>query len=190
MANNLWVLLYWNTIQGHAVACIQNELLLFEEILLTYLDLGEERDDLEPAFGALWPGAVEVIYEEHFALNVEVQFLLQKSLRVLVHEVVGGVASHVTIEMLSQLVRRLDKDERCCVLRQPLCYLLLFGHRRLSGAVGHWLANWMPRTEPGEDLSMVDLERFGNEGRDLKWVRQESKWFYANYYGIASMAVA
>jgi hypothetical protein len=128
-ADNLWVL--WNTIQGHAVACIQHDLLLFEEILLTYLDLGEERDDLashrldgahdlEPTFGALWSGAVEVIYEEHFVLTVEIQFLLQKSLRVLVHEVVGGVGPRVTIQMLSQLVRRLDRDERCCVLRQPL----------------------------------------------------------------------
>jgi dimethylglycine dehydrogenase len=32
-----------------------------------------------------------------------------------------------------------------------------------SAAVGCWLANWVTRAEPGEDLSTVDLERFGKK---------------------------
>jgi sarcosine dehydrogenase len=59
-----------------------------------------------------------------------------------------------------------------------------------SAAVGRWLANWVTRGEPGEDLTTVDLERFGQKGRDQEWVWKESRKFYANYYSIASMAVS
>jgi sarcosine dehydrogenase len=58
-----------------------------------------------------------------------------------------------------------------------------------SAAVGRWLANWVTRGEPGEDLSAVDPERFGEKGRDKHWIWKESKSFYANYYSIPSMAV-
>lgn len=58
-----------------------------------------------------------------------------------------------------------------------------------SAAVGRWLANWITRGEPGEDLSRVDPDRFGERGRDRGWVRQESERFYGDYYSIPSMAV-
>jgi 4-methylaminobutanoate oxidase (formaldehyde-forming) len=58
-----------------------------------------------------------------------------------------------------------------------------------SAAVGRWLANWVTRGEPGEDLSAVDPERFGEKGRDRDWIWNESRSFYANYYSIPSMAV-
>jgi hypothetical protein len=45
------------------------------------------------------------------------------------------------------------------------------------------------RDEPGEDLSAVYPERFGEKGRDQDWIWKESRSFYANYYSIASMAV-
>jgi sarcosine dehydrogenase len=58
-----------------------------------------------------------------------------------------------------------------------------------SAAVGRWLANWVTQGEPGEDLSAVDPERFGQKGRDQDWIWNESRSFYANYYSIPSMAV-
>jgi glycine/D-amino acid oxidase-like deaminating enzyme len=58
-----------------------------------------------------------------------------------------------------------------------------------SAAVGRWLANLVTRGEPGEDLSAVDPERFGQKGRDQDWIWKESRRFYANYYSIPSMAV-
>jgi 4-methylaminobutanoate oxidase (formaldehyde-forming) len=58
-----------------------------------------------------------------------------------------------------------------------------------SAAVGRWLANWAKHGEPGEDLSALDPERFGEMGRDREWVRKESLRFYADYYSIRSMAV-
>jgi len=58
-----------------------------------------------------------------------------------------------------------------------------------SAAVGRWLANWVTRGEPGEDLSALDPERFGERGRDKDWIWKESRSFYANYYSIPSMAV-
>lgn len=59
-----------------------------------------------------------------------------------------------------------------------------------SAAVGRWLANWVTRGEPGEDLSAVDLNRFGEMDRDREWVKEESMKFYANYYSIPSMSVS
>ena len=59
-----------------------------------------------------------------------------------------------------------------------------------SAAVGRWLANWVTRGEPGEDLSAVDPGRFGEKGSDKDWIWKESRDFYANYYSIPSMAVA
>ena len=58
-----------------------------------------------------------------------------------------------------------------------------------SEAVGRWLANWVTREEPGEDLSSVDPERFREMDRDREWVKEESIKFYANHYSIPSMAV-
>jgi dimethylglycine dehydrogenase len=58
-----------------------------------------------------------------------------------------------------------------------------------SAAVGRWLANWVTQGEPGEDLSAIDPERFGENGRDKDWIWKESRSFYANYYSIPSMAV-
>jgi glycine/D-amino acid oxidase-like deaminating enzyme len=56
-----------------------------------------------------------------------------------------------------------------------------------SAAVGRWLANWVARGEPGEDLSPVNLNRFGALGRDR--IRQEGEAFYGGYYSIPSMSV-
>ena len=58
-----------------------------------------------------------------------------------------------------------------------------------SAAVGRWLANWVVRGEPGEDLSPVDLDRFGEKASDRAWVRREGEEFYSGYYSIPSMSV-
>lgn len=58
-----------------------------------------------------------------------------------------------------------------------------------SAAVGRWLANWVTTGDPGEDLSQVDLQRFGNRAADREWVRHTSKEFYGGYYSIDSMSV-
>jgi glycine/D-amino acid oxidase-like deaminating enzyme len=58
-----------------------------------------------------------------------------------------------------------------------------------SAAVGRWLANWNLRGEPGEDLSSVSLDRFGDEASDRDWVRREGEEFYGGYYSIPSMSV-
>jgi glycine/D-amino acid oxidase-like deaminating enzyme len=59
-----------------------------------------------------------------------------------------------------------------------------------SAAVGRWLANWVTQGDPGEDLSLVDLGRFGDKSADQEWVRRESEKFYGAYYSISSMSVA
>lgn len=53
-----------------------------------------------------------------------------------------------------------------------------------SAAVGRWLANWVMNGDPGEDLTMFSLQRFGAQTIDQEWLRRESEQFYANYYGI------
>ena len=58
-----------------------------------------------------------------------------------------------------------------------------------SAAVGRWLANWVTEGDPGEDLTPVDLERFGEKAADREWVRRESEKFYGAYYSIPSMSV-
>ena len=58
-----------------------------------------------------------------------------------------------------------------------------------SAAVGSWLAGWIVRDDPGEDLSSVDLERFGEKASDCDWIRRESEAFYGGYYGIPAMSV-
>src|SRR5215210_1617843 len=58
-----------------------------------------------------------------------------------------------------------------------------------STAVGSWLAGWIARGDPGEDLSSVGLERFGKKASDRDWIRRESEAFYGGYYGIPAMSV-
>src|SRR5215207_1520728 len=58
-----------------------------------------------------------------------------------------------------------------------------------SAAVGRWLAGWIARDDPGEDLSPVGLERFGEKASDRAWIRREGEAFYGGYYGIPAMSV-
>jgi sarcosine dehydrogenase len=58
-----------------------------------------------------------------------------------------------------------------------------------SAAVGSWLAGLIARGDPGEDLSSVGLERFGEKASDRGWIRHESEAFYGGYYGIPAMSV-
>jgi glycine/D-amino acid oxidase-like deaminating enzyme len=58
-----------------------------------------------------------------------------------------------------------------------------------SAAVGSWLAGWIARGDPGEDLSSVDPERFGEKASDRDWIRREGEAFYGGYYGIPAMSV-
>jgi 4-methylaminobutanoate oxidase (formaldehyde-forming) len=58
-----------------------------------------------------------------------------------------------------------------------------------SAAVGHWLADWVMQGEPGEDLSPVALDRFGEKASDRDWVRRAGEEFYGGYYSIPSMSV-
>jgi len=58
-----------------------------------------------------------------------------------------------------------------------------------SAAVGRWLAGWIVRDDPGEDLSSVGLERFGEKASDRAWIRREGEAFYGGYYGIPAMSV-
>ena len=58
-----------------------------------------------------------------------------------------------------------------------------------SAAVGSWLAGWISRGDPGENLSSVDLERFGEKASDRDWIRREGEAFYGGYYGIRAMSV-
>lgn len=58
-----------------------------------------------------------------------------------------------------------------------------------SAAVGSWLADWIARGGPGEDLSSVGLERFGEKALDRTWIRREGEAFYGGYYGIPAMSV-
>jgi 4-methylaminobutanoate oxidase (formaldehyde-forming) len=58
-----------------------------------------------------------------------------------------------------------------------------------SAAVGSWLAGWITRGDPGEDLSSVGLERFGEKASDRDWIRREGEAFYGGYYGIPAMSV-
>src|SRR5215212_1939288 len=41
-----------------------------------------------------------------------------------------------------------------------------------SAAVGSWLAGWIVWGDPGEDLSPVGLERFGEKASDRDWIRR------------------
>jgi hypothetical protein len=52
------------------------------------------------------------------------------------------------------------------------------------------LADWVARGEPGEALSSIDPERFGERAADPEWVRKESEKFYGGYYSVASMSVS
>src|ERR671917_552821 len=50
-----------------------------------------------------------------------------------------------------------------------------------SAAVGSWLASWIARGDPGEDLSSVGLGRFGSKASDRDWIRREGEAFYGGY---------
>jgi glycine/D-amino acid oxidase-like deaminating enzyme len=58
-----------------------------------------------------------------------------------------------------------------------------------SAAVGRWLADWATRGDPGEDLSSVSLDRFGESSSDRGWIRRRAEEFYGGYYSVASMSV-
>jgi len=58
-----------------------------------------------------------------------------------------------------------------------------------SAAVGSWLAGWITRGDPGEDLSSVGLKRFGEKASDRGWIRREGEAFYGGYYSIPAMSV-
>jgi sarcosine dehydrogenase len=58
-----------------------------------------------------------------------------------------------------------------------------------SAAVGSWLAGWIACGDPGEDLSAVGLERFGEKASDRDRIRREAEAFYGGYYGIPAMSV-
>src|SRR5918994_268001 len=58
-----------------------------------------------------------------------------------------------------------------------------------SPAVGRWLAKWVTKGDPGDDLAQVDLERFGARASDREWIRRTSERFYGAYYSIESMSV-
>jgi len=58
-----------------------------------------------------------------------------------------------------------------------------------SAAVGSWLAGWISRGDPGEDLSSVGPERFGEKASDRAWIRREGEAFYGGYYSIPAMSV-
>ena len=53
-----------------------------------------------------------------------------------------------------------------------------------SAAMGRWLASWVLRGTPDEDLSEFDLQRFGDKATDHQWVREQGTQFYGSYYGI------
>jgi glycine/D-amino acid oxidase-like deaminating enzyme len=58
-----------------------------------------------------------------------------------------------------------------------------------SAAVGSWLANWVAQGDAGEDVSSVNLDRFGDKALDRDWVRREGEEFYGGYYSIPAMSV-
>jgi glycine/D-amino acid oxidase-like deaminating enzyme len=58
-----------------------------------------------------------------------------------------------------------------------------------SAAVGSWLAGWIIRGDPGENLSALGPERFGEGASDRDWIRREGEAFYGGYYGIPAMSV-
>jgi sarcosine dehydrogenase len=58
-----------------------------------------------------------------------------------------------------------------------------------SAAVGRWLAGWIAQDDPGEDLSSVGLERFGEKASERGWIEREGEAFYGGYYGIPAMSV-
>lgn len=53
-----------------------------------------------------------------------------------------------------------------------------------SAAVGRWLANWMLKGDPGEDLAMFSTERFGELASDPERLRKDCEEFYASYYAV------
>ena len=57
-----------------------------------------------------------------------------------------------------------------------------------SGAVGNWLANWITRGNPGEDLEMMAPGRFGDRASDLDWIRRQCQQTCANYYSLKGCA--
>jgi len=54
-----------------------------------------------------------------------------------------------------------------------------------SGAVGRWLADWILKGHPGDDISVFDPSRF--KGRDPAWIREECRRVCANYYALESV---
>jgi 4-methylaminobutanoate oxidase (formaldehyde-forming) len=53
-----------------------------------------------------------------------------------------------------------------------------------SAAIGLWLAQLILKGKTEDSLEDFALDRFGERGRDLNWVRKECEFLYSNYYNL------
>ena len=54
-----------------------------------------------------------------------------------------------------------------------------------SAAVGRWLSRWIIDGDPGQDLTALRPDRFGESGRDSKWLTAQARKACANYYSLS-----
>ena len=54
-----------------------------------------------------------------------------------------------------------------------------------SAAVGRWLSRWIIEGDPGQDLTALRPDRFGDYGRDSKWITDQARKACANYYSLS-----